>query len=84
MELVEKHTKLSERKRLTFRSLLDKFSPVEDEVLSIRPLFMDKSLENKPDKNAKNTQIFDFIVLIGMVLNLLLAVFLILYYFDLL
>jgi len=45
---------------------------------------MDKPLENKTDKNAKNTQIFDFIVLIGMVLNLLLAVFLILYYFDLL
>jgi len=34
--------------------------------------------------NKKNTQIFDFIVLIGMVLNLLLAVFLVLYYFDLL
>ncbi len=42
---------------------------------------MDKS-ENIAKK--KNTQLFDFIVLIGMVLNMLLAVFLVLYYFDLL
>jgi len=45
---------------------------------------MDKPLEDKPGKQARNTQLFDFIVLIGMVLNMLLAVFLVLYYFDLL
>lgn len=35
-----------------------------------------------PDQEKRNTPIFDFIVLIGMVANLILAVFLILYYFD--
>jgi hypothetical protein len=45
---------------------------------------MDKPIENKPGKLGRNTQLFDFIVLIGMVLNMLLAVFLVLYYFDLL
>ncbi len=44
----------------------------------------DKPLENKPSKQVRNSQLFDFIVLIGMVLNMLLAVFLVLYYFDLL
>ena len=45
---------------------------------------MDKASEDKPGKQVRNTQLFDFIVLIGMVLNMLLAVFLVLYYFDLL
>jgi hypothetical protein len=45
---------------------------------------MDKPIEDKPSKPTRNTQLFDFIVLIGMVLNMLLAVFLVLYYFDLL
>ncbi|HEY5648931.1 MAG TPA: hypothetical protein VIU33_05490 [Nitrospiria bacterium] len=35
-----------------------------------------------PEQEKRNTPIFDFIVLIGMVANLILAVFLILYYFD--
>jgi hypothetical protein len=35
-------------------------------------------------KEKRNTTLFDFIVLLGMVANLILAVFLILYYFDLL
>jgi hypothetical protein len=44
----------------------------------------DKPLESKPSRQVRNSQLFDFIVLIGMVLNMLLAVFLVLYYFDLL
>jgi len=32
----------------------------------------------------KNSPVFDLIVLIGMVLNILLAIILVLYYFDLL
>ncbi len=35
-----------------------------------------------PDQDKRNTPVFDFIVLLGMVVNLILAVFLILYYFD--
>ena len=31
---------------------------------------------------AKNSKLFDIIVLAGMVVNMILAVFLILYYFD--
>ncbi len=31
---------------------------------------------------AQNSQVFDIIVLAGMVVNIILAVFLILYYFD--
>ena len=31
---------------------------------------------------AKNSKVFDIIVLAGMVVNIILAVFLILYYFD--
>jgi hypothetical protein len=37
-----------------------------------------------PQRNREKSPFFDFIVLIGMVANLILAVFLILYYFDLL
>lgn len=33
---------------------------------------------------VKNSKLFDIIVLTGMVVNIMLAVFLILYYFDLL
>jgi len=35
-----------------------------------------------PDQKKRNTPMFDFIVLLGMVANLILAVFLILYYFG--
>lgn len=37
-----------------------------------------------PERKRRNTPVFDFIVLMGMVANLILALFLILYYFDLL
>lgn len=72
---------------MTFRSILDTFSKIKrlrsgDLIFMDKP--MDKPTEVKPGKQAKNTQLFDFIVLIGMVLNMLLAVFLVLYYFDLL
>lgn len=36
-----------------------------------------------PGQKKRNTPTFDFIVLLGMVANLILAVFLILYYFGL-
>ena len=35
-----------------------------------------------PEQKKRNTPTFDFIVLLGMVANLILAVFLILYYFG--
>jgi hypothetical protein len=35
-----------------------------------------------PEQRKRNTPTFDFIVLLGMVANLILAVFLILYYFG--
>jgi len=38
-----------------------------------------KKIEKSMDKNSK---LFDIIVLAGMVVNIILAVFLILYYFD--
>lgn len=34
-------------------------------------------------QKERNTNIFDFIVLLGMVANIVLAVFMLLYYFDL-
>lgn len=37
-----------------------------------------------PERRRRNTPLFDFIVLLGMVANLILAVFLVLYYLDLL
>ena len=37
-----------------------------------------------PQRKREKSAFFDFIVLIGMVTNLILAVFLILYYFNLL
>lgn len=37
-----------------------------------------------PARKREKSPVFDFIVMIGMVVNLILAVFLILYYFDLL
>ncbi len=42
------------------------------------------SLFNFPEQKvmAKNSKLFDIIVLAGMVVNIILAVFLILYYFD--
>jgi hypothetical protein len=36
------------------------------------------------DKNSKNKIIFDYIVLLGMVVNIIIAVFMVLYYFNLL
>jgi len=38
---------------------------------------------DSPEQRKRNTPAFDFIVLLGMVANLILAVFLILYYFGL-
>jgi hypothetical protein len=34
-------------------------------------------------RKERNTNIFDFIVLLGMVANIIVAVFMLLYYFDL-
>ena len=43
-----------------------------------------KQAVDTPEPKRRNTPFFDFVVLVGMVANLILAVFLILYYFDLL
>jgi hypothetical protein len=34
------------------------------------------------DRKAKKRAIFDYVVLVGMVVNIILAVFMVLYYFD--
>jgi hypothetical protein len=39
-------------------------------------------LPKEVQKMRKNSKLFDIIVLAGMVVNIILAVFLILYYFD--
>ena len=36
------------------------------------------------EKKARNKAIFDYIILLGMVVNIIFAVFMVLYYFDLL
>ena len=36
------------------------------------------------DKKSRNKIIFDYIVLLGMVVNIIIAVFMVLYYFNLL
>jgi hypothetical protein len=38
---------------------------------------------DEQQRKERNTNIFDFIVLLGMVANIVLAVFMLLYYFDL-
>jgi uncharacterized protein involved in exopolysaccharide biosynthesis len=40
-------------------------------------------MEGEPGKE-KNSPVFDLVVLVGMLLNILLAIVLVLYYFDLL
>jgi hypothetical protein len=45
---------------------------------------MESTEQKLPERQRRNSPVFDFIVLLGMVANLILAVFLILYYFDLL
>ena len=45
---------------------------------------MDSQIEGQDERAARKRSIFDWIVLLGMVINLVIAVFMILYYFDLL
>lgn len=40
-------------------------------------------LDKQQPRKERNTNIFDFIVLLGMVANIVIAVFMLLYYFDL-
>ena len=44
--------------------------------------FLTNRLKTKENIMTKNSKLFDIIVLAGMVVNIILAVFLILYYFD--
>jgi hypothetical protein len=44
--------------------------------------FLTNSMKTKENIMTKNSKLFDIIVLAGMVVNIILAVFLILYYFD--
>lgn len=44
--------------------------------------FLTNSVKTKENIMTKNSKLFDIIVLAGMVVNIILAVFLILYYFD--
>ncbi len=39
--------------------------------------------EQQQQQKERNTNVFDFIVLLGMVANIVIAVFMLLYYFDL-
>jgi len=78
-------TKSEEQKTLDFRgAILISFQRTKYDRTPMDKPVENKSIENTPGKRLRNTQLFDFIVLIGMVLNMLLAVFLVLYYFDLL
>jgi hypothetical protein len=45
---------------------------------------MDAHIDAQEERAARKRSIFDWIVLLGMVINLVIAVFMILYYFDLL
>ncbi len=45
---------------------------------------MDVQTDTQEERAARKRSIFDWIVLLGMVINLVIAVFMILYYFDLL
>jgi hypothetical protein len=45
---------------------------------------MDAQTDTQEERAARKRSIFDWIVLLGMVINLVIAVFMILYYFDLL
>lgn len=45
---------------------------------------MDAQIDAQEEQAAKKRSVFDWIVLLGMVINLVIAVFMILYYFDLL
>ncbi len=45
---------------------------------------MDAQTETHEAVAARKRSIFDWIVLLGMVINLVIAVFMVLYYFDLL
>jgi uncharacterized integral membrane protein len=45
---------------------------------------MDAQTETHEEVAARKRSIFDWIVLFGMVINLVIAVFMVLYYFDLL
>lgn len=40
--------------------------------------------EQEIERKKRNKKIFDYIVLLGMVFNIIIAVFLVLYHFDLL
>jgi hypothetical protein len=44
---------------------------------------MDTQSETPQDVAARKRSVFDWIVLLGMVINLVIAVFMVLYYFDL-
>ncbi len=44
---------------------------------------MDAESETQEDVAARKRSVFDWIVLLGMVINLVIAVFMVLYYFDL-
>jgi hypothetical protein len=44
--------------------------------------FLDFQQSFREEIVSKNSKVFDIIVLAGMVVNIILAVFLILYYFD--
>jgi hypothetical protein len=63
------------KNRLTFDGSLLEWVPIQTIGLH--------DTMDTPEQKKRNTPTFDFIVLLGMVANLILAVFLILYYFGL-
>ncbi|HET8759775.1 MAG TPA: hypothetical protein VFN94_01810 [Nitrospiria bacterium] len=44
---------------------------------------MDATSETPDEQTARRRSIFDWIVLLGMVINIVIAAFMVLYYFDL-
>jgi hypothetical protein len=67
-------------------SMIEIVSEISEFLDTLKPVcyskFLAGSHNNTRETMTKNSKIFDIIVLAGMVVNIILAVFLILYYFD--
>lgn len=68
--------------RSNVRSRLDSTCPFWHSSRTI--LGEPEPMDGEEERAARKRSIFDWIVLLGMVINLVIAVFMILYYFDLL
>ena len=74
------------RRHLASPSMIEIVSEICEFLDTLKPVCYSKFFagghNNTRETMTKNSKIFDIIVLAGMVVNIILAVFLILYYFD--